>query len=135
MINRINNTTNKAKPQPSPQVPPYPIIIVPPLDKRAKLGFIPCILTGSLYLKFLGINWAGAFEKKKRPQGRLPPAWTILILIICIGLLSKYNFTMLSCFVLGYHHIAIYLKILTTHSCYKYCSAKVNRGSTTCPSS
>ena len=60
MINKINNTTNKAnppaKPQPSPQVPPYPIIIVPPLDKRAKLGFIPCILTGSLYLKFLGIN-------------------------------------------------------------------------------
>ena len=52
MINRINNTTNKAKPQPSPQVPPYPIIIVPPLDKRAKLGFISCILTGSLYLKF-----------------------------------------------------------------------------------
>lgn len=42
MINRINNTTNKAnppaKPQPSPQLPPYPITIVPPLDKRVKLG-------------------------------------------------------------------------------------------------
>jgi len=36
MINKINNTTNKAnppaKPQPSPQLPPYPITIVPPLD-------------------------------------------------------------------------------------------------------
>ena len=40
MINRINNTTSKAnppaKPQPSPQLPPYPITIVPPLDKRVK---------------------------------------------------------------------------------------------------
>ncbi|ADK03693.1 hypothetical protein BACI_c10100 [Bacillus cereus biovar anthracis str. CI] len=56
MINRINNTTNKAnppaKPQPSPQLPPYPITIVPPLDKRVKLGFIPWILMGSLYLMF-----------------------------------------------------------------------------------
>lgn len=56
MINRINNTTNKAKPpakpQPSPQLPPYPITIVPPLDKRVELGFIPWILMGSLYLMF-----------------------------------------------------------------------------------
>ena len=40
MINKINNTTNKAnppvKPQP-PQLPPKPII-VPPLDKRTKQG-------------------------------------------------------------------------------------------------
>jgi hypothetical protein len=38
MINKMNNTTNKAKPpekpQP-PQLPPNPII-VPPLDKRGK---------------------------------------------------------------------------------------------------
>lgn len=56
MINRINSTTSKAnppaKPQPSPQLPPYPITIVPPLGKRVKLGFIPWILTGSLYLMF-----------------------------------------------------------------------------------
>ena len=60
MINRINNTTNKAnppaKPQPSPQLPPYPIIIVPPLDKRVKLGGIPCVLMGSIYLMFLCVN-------------------------------------------------------------------------------
>ena len=41
MINKINNTTNKAnspaKPQPPPQLPPNPII-VPPLDKRGKHG-------------------------------------------------------------------------------------------------
>lgn len=56
MINRINNTTNKAnppaKPQPSPQLPLYPITIIPPLDKGGKLGFIPWILTGSFYLMF-----------------------------------------------------------------------------------
>ena len=60
MINRINNTTNKAnppaKPQPSPQVPPYPITIVPPLDQRGKLGFIPCNLMGSHYLMYLKMN-------------------------------------------------------------------------------
>lgn len=40
MINKINNTTNKANPpeKPQPQLPPNPII-VPPLDKRGKLGF------------------------------------------------------------------------------------------------
>ncbi len=57
MINSIKSTTSKAKPpakpQPSPQLPPYPIIIVPPLDKRVKLGGIPCVLMGSLYLMFL----------------------------------------------------------------------------------
>ncbi len=56
MINRINSTTNRAnppaKPQPSPQLPPYPITIVPPLDKRGKLGFIPLILTGSIHFMF-----------------------------------------------------------------------------------
>ncbi len=60
MINKINNTTNKAnppaKPQPSPQLPPYPIIIVPPLDKRKRLGVIPCDLMGSLYFMFLRMN-------------------------------------------------------------------------------
>ncbi len=60
MINSIKSTTSKAKPpakpQPSPQLPPYPIIIVPPLDKRIKLGFIPWILMGSLYLMFLRLN-------------------------------------------------------------------------------
>jgi len=57
MINKINNTTNKAnppaKPQSSPQVPPYPITIVPPLSQRVKLGLIPCTLMGSLYLMYL----------------------------------------------------------------------------------
>jgi hypothetical protein len=39
MINKINNTTNKANPpaKPPPQLPPKPII-VPPLDKRIKHG-------------------------------------------------------------------------------------------------
>jgi hypothetical protein len=37
MINKINNTTNKAKPpaKPPPQLPPNPII-VPPFHKRVK---------------------------------------------------------------------------------------------------
>ncbi len=60
MINRINNTTNKAnpptKPQPPPQLPPKPITIVPPLDQRVKLGFIPLILIGSHYLMYLRMN-------------------------------------------------------------------------------
>ncbi|PRT14068.1 hypothetical protein C6353_26685 [Bacillus toyonensis] len=33
----------------------------------------------------------------------------------------------LFCSLRGYHHIAIYLKVLTTHSCYKYYSAKINK--------
>jgi len=37
MINKINNTTNKAKPP--PQLPPNPII-VPPLDRRDYYGGI-----------------------------------------------------------------------------------------------
>jgi hypothetical protein len=38
MINKINNTTNKAKPPPQLlQLPPNPII-VPPLDRRGKHG-------------------------------------------------------------------------------------------------
>ena len=39
MINKINNTTNKAKPpaKPPPQLPPKPII-VPPFGKRIKQG-------------------------------------------------------------------------------------------------
>ncbi len=38
MINKINNTTNKANPPAKPpQLPPKPII-VPPLDKRGKQG-------------------------------------------------------------------------------------------------
>ncbi len=41
MINRINNTTNKANPpakqQPSPQLPPNPIID-PPLIRRENKG-------------------------------------------------------------------------------------------------
>lgn len=74
MIKRINNTTNKAnppaKPQPSPQLPPYPITLVPPLDKRVKLGFIPWILMGSLYLMYERMNGAGPFEnKEKTPLG------------------------------------------------------------------
>jgi hypothetical protein len=60
MINKINNTTNKAnppaKPQPSPQLPPYPITIVPPLAQREKLGFIPCDLMGLHYLMYLRMN-------------------------------------------------------------------------------
>ncbi len=60
MINNIKSTTSKAKPpakpQPSPQLPLYPIIIVPPLDKRIQLGSIPRILMGSLYLMFLRMN-------------------------------------------------------------------------------
>lgn len=60
MINSIKSTTSKAKPpakpQPSPQLPPYPIIIVPTLDKRIKLGFILRMLMGSLYLMFLRMN-------------------------------------------------------------------------------
>ncbi len=60
MINKINNTTNKAnppaKPQPSPQLPPYPITIVPPLDQRGKLGVISCNLMGSHYLMYLRMN-------------------------------------------------------------------------------
>ena len=70
MINKINNTTNKAnppaKPQPSPQLPPYPITIVPPLAPRGKLGFIPCDLMGSHYLMYLRMNWAGPFENKEK---------------------------------------------------------------------
>jgi hypothetical protein len=39
MINKINNTTNKAKPPPQLlQLPPKPIIVLPPLDKRGKQG-------------------------------------------------------------------------------------------------
>ncbi len=60
MINSIKSTTSKAKPpakpQPSPQLPPYPIIIVPTLDKRIKLGFILRMLMGLLYLMFLRMN-------------------------------------------------------------------------------
>ena len=60
MINKINNTTNKAnppaKPQPSPQLPPYPITMVPPLDQKVKIGFIPCDLMGSHYLMYLVMN-------------------------------------------------------------------------------
>lgn len=60
MINKINNTTNKAnppaKPQPSPQLPPNPITIFPPLDKRGKTRVISCNLMGSLYLMYLRMN-------------------------------------------------------------------------------
>ncbi len=59
MINRINNTTSKAnppaKPQPSPQLPLYPITIVPPLNQRGKLGGIPWVLIGPLYLMYLSL--------------------------------------------------------------------------------
>jgi hypothetical protein len=54
MINKINNTTNKAKPpakpQP-PQLPPKPII-VPPLNKREKTKDHSCVLTDSIYFMF-----------------------------------------------------------------------------------
>ncbi len=57
MINKINNTTNKAnppaKPQASPQLPPYPITIVPPLNQKVKLGFISWFLMDSTYFMIL----------------------------------------------------------------------------------
>lgn len=68
MINKINNTTNKAKPpakpQP-PQLPPKPII-VPPLNKREKTKDHSCVLTDSIYFMFDAWMWAGPFENKKR---------------------------------------------------------------------
>jgi len=58
MINKINNTTNKAnppeKPQPPPQLPPNPII-VPPLI-RGETRVHSCMLTDSIYFMFLRIN-------------------------------------------------------------------------------
>jgi hypothetical protein len=55
MINKINNTTNKAnppaKPQP-PQLPPKPIT-VPPLDRRGKTKVHSCVLTDSIYFMHL----------------------------------------------------------------------------------
>ncbi len=58
MINKINNTTSKANPPAKPQVPSYLITIVPLLDQRIKLGFIPWILTDLIYgyAMFLTIN-------------------------------------------------------------------------------
>jgi len=55
MINKINNTTNKAnppaKPQP-PQLPPKPIT-VPPFNKRGKPRGHSCVLTDSIYFMLL----------------------------------------------------------------------------------
>ncbi|GCF77886.1 hypothetical protein BC2926_54270 [Bacillus cereus] len=68
MINKINNTTNKAnppaKPQP-PQLPPKPIT-VPPLDRRGKTKVHSCVLTDSIYFILLRINGAGPFENKEK---------------------------------------------------------------------
>jgi len=66
MINRINNTTNKAnppaKPQP-PQLPPNPIT-VPPLNRRGKTKVHSCVLTDSIYFMLLRINGAGPFQNR-----------------------------------------------------------------------
>ncbi len=60
MINSIKSTTSKAKPQPSPQLPPNPIID-PPLIRRENKG---------VRMYFSGFNilyvFAGPFENKEK---------------------------------------------------------------------
>ena len=69
MINKINNTTNKAnppaKPQP-PQLPPKPIT-VPPFNKRGKPRGHSCVLTDSIYFMLLRMNGAGPFQNRFIP--------------------------------------------------------------------
>jgi len=65
MINRINNTTNKAnppaKPQP-PQLPPKPIT-VPPFNKRGKPRGHSRVLTDSIYFMLFTNKWSRSFLK------------------------------------------------------------------------
>ncbi len=59
MINKINNTTKKANPPAKPQLPqlpPYPIAIVSPLNQKVKLGFISGFLMDSMYFMILRID-------------------------------------------------------------------------------
>ncbi|GAB6618198.1 hypothetical protein bcgnr5406_47120 [Bacillus cereus] len=59
MINKINNTTNKANPPAKPQP-----IIVPPFNRRGKLKVHSCVLTDSIYFMFLRMNGAGLFQNR-----------------------------------------------------------------------
>ncbi len=80
MINKINNTTNKANPpaKPPPQLPPKPIT-VPPLDRRGKTKVHSCVLTDSIYFMYLRMNGAGPFLKKKNARLIIASLYTVIV--------------------------------------------------------
>ncbi|CKH22599.1 Uncharacterised protein [Streptococcus pneumoniae] len=101
MINKINNTTSKAKPPPQPllqlQLPPNPII-VPPLIRGENKGSLMYFNGFNLLYVFYTIIEQVHLQIKKR-HPKVPSSDLNHLNFNNIGLLSEYYFTMLSCFV------------------------------------
>ena len=98
MINKINNTTSKAKPPPQPllQLPPNPII-VPPLIRGENKGSLMYFNGFNLLYVFYTIIEQVLLKIKKR-HPKVPSSDLNHLNFNNIGLPSEYYFTMLSCF-------------------------------------
>ena len=97
MINKINNTTSKAKPPPQLlQLPPNPII-VPPLIRGENKGSLMYFNGFNLLYVFYAIIEQVLLKIKKR-HPKVPFSDLNHLNFNNIGLPSKYYFTMLSCF-------------------------------------
>ena len=97
MINKINNTTSKAKPPPQLlQLPPNPII-VPPLIRGENKGSLMYFNGFNLLYVFHTIIEQVLLKIKKR-HPKVPFSDLNHLNFNNIGLPSEYYFTMLSCF-------------------------------------
>ncbi|OFE03409.1 hypothetical protein BWGOE13_09640 [Bacillus mycoides] len=97
MINKINNTTNKAKPPPQLlQLPPNPII-APPLIRGENKGTLMYFNGFKLLYVFYAIIEQVLLKIKKR-HPKVPSSDLNHLNFNNIGLPSEYYFTMLSCF-------------------------------------
>ncbi len=95
MINKINNTTSKAKPPPQLlQLPPNPII-VPPLIRGENKGSLMYFNGFKLLYVFYAIIEQVLLKIKKR-HPKVPFSDLNHLNFNNIGLPSKYYFTMLS---------------------------------------
>ncbi len=128
MINKINNTTSKAKPPPQLllQLPPNPII-VPPLIRGENKGSLMYFNGFNLLYVFYTIIEQVLLKIKKR-HPKVPFSDLNHLNFNNIGLPSEYYFTMLSCF-WKYFISIIAIHILVFELCICL-NVEINKGTT-----